>query len=99
MQPIDDGGDDANVAAATFQCPEQIRMLVGARRDQFTVRGDDVVGEGVVAGESVLSHEPTDTAAERQTGDSRRRDEAAGGRETVCLSVAVKLRPCQTALS
>ena len=43
MKPIGDGGNDAKVAAAALQRPEQVRMRVGARRDQLTVCGDDVV--------------------------------------------------------
>jgi hypothetical protein len=98
MQAIGDGGDDAEVAAATLQCPEQVWMLVGARRDQLAIRRDDVVGEGVVAGQTMLSHEPADAPAEGETGDARRRDETTGGRETMCLSLAIELRPGESSL-
>ena len=84
---------DAEVAAAAVQRPEQIGVRVLARRDLLAVGEDEVDRDEVVAREAVLALEPTRAAAERQSGDARRRHAAADGREPVLLRGPVERRP------
>jgi hypothetical protein len=88
-----EGGDDAEVAAAAAQRPEEVRVLVGRRADEAPVGGDQLAGEQVVAGEPVLALEPARAAAEREPGDAGRGDAPSGGGEAVLLGGAVDLRP------
>ena len=55
-------------------------------------------GEQVVGGEAVLRHQPAEAAAERQPGDARRRDRAAGHREAVLGRRGVHVGPIAAAL-
>ncbi len=81
--------DDAEVAAATAQSPEQVRVVGLARVDEPAVRRDDVGRDEVVAREAELAHRPADAAAEREPGDTGGRDEAARRREPVRLGLVV----------
>ena len=54
--------------------------------------------EQVVGGEAVLRHQPAEAAAERQSGDARRGDRAAGDGEAVLGRRGVQLRPVEPAL-
>ena len=56
-----------------------------------------VGGDEVVAREAELPHRPPDAASEREPGDTGRRHEPAGGRETVCLRLVVDVGPDRTA--
>ena len=47
-------GDDAEVAAAASQRPEQIGVFVGGRPDDAALGGDHLGGKQVVDGEPVL---------------------------------------------
>jgi hypothetical protein len=63
-------GDDAEVAAAAADRPEQLRVLCLAGGDHATVGEDEVGGEQVVDRESVLACQVAGTAAERQAGNA-----------------------------
>ena len=89
--------DDAEIAAAAAQPPEQLGVLGLARMDEPAVGGDDIRGGEVVAGEAEFPHRPTDAAAEREPGDAGRRHEAAGGRERVRLGLVVDVGPDRAA--
>src|SRR5262249_9596146 len=90
--------DDAEVAAAASQRPEQIREFVGGCPDGPAVGGDHLGGQQVVDGESVLAHEEADAAAEGEPGDAGVADDAAGGGQTVGLRLVVDITPKRTAL-
>ena len=98
MEPVLERGDDAEIAAAAAQAPEQFRVLLGARRHQFAVGGDDVGRDEVVAAEPVLAHQPAEPAAQGQPGDAGGRDHPAGAGETESLGLAVVLAPGQAGL-
>ena len=98
MQLVFERGDDAEVAAAAAQSPEQVRVIVGARGQEPAIGGDDVGGEQVVAGQAVLALQPADAAAEGEAGDAGRRHGAAGGGESEGLGLAVELSPGQARL-
>ena len=91
-------GDDAEVAAATAQPPEQLGVAVGARAHEPAVGGDDVGAHEVVAGQALLAHEPADAAAEGEARDAGRRDEPAGGGEPEGLRLGVEVLPQQAGL-
>jgi len=93
VQAVLERGDDAEIAAAAAQPPEEVVVLDGARRDEASVGGDHVGREEVVAGQAVLSHQPTDPAAEGEARDPGARDQAAGGGEPERLRVVIELRP------
>ena len=81
--------DDAEVAAAAAQPPEQVGVVGLARVDEPAVRRDHVGRREVVAREAELPHRPADAAAEREPGDAGRRDEAARRREAEDVRLAV----------
>ena len=85
--------DDAEVATPTLVRPEQVRVVGVAGGDDPPVGEDDLGRLEVVDGHAVLAHEPTQTAAERQSGDPRRGDHAAGGRQSVDVGRAVVFVP------
>ena len=63
MHAVLDRGDDAEVAAAAAQAPEEIGVLLLGRADEMTVGGDDIEGQCVVAGESEAPAEAAEAAA------------------------------------
>ncbi len=90
-------GDDAEVAAATPQTPEQVGVLVLGRDDLAAVGGHDLGLDEVVAGEAELALEPAAPAPERQTADAGVRHAAAGDGEAVLLGGGVDRAPLGTA--
>jgi hypothetical protein len=53
-----EGGDDAEVATAAAQRPEEVLVLGRACPEEAAIGGDDIGGEQVVAGEAVLGLQP-----------------------------------------
>src|SRR5690606_25711250 len=86
-------GDDAEVAAAAPDRPEQIRVLVGARAAHLAVGGDDLHRKQVVGGEAITPADPAEAAAEREPGDAGRRDDAARHDQPVRLRGAIDVGP------
>ena len=94
--PEGEAGDDAEVAAATPQRPEQVGMRVRGDLDYLAAGQDELQGDEVVAGQAVLAGEPADAAAQRQAGhaglghDPGRDDEPVrrGGRVDVAEQAA-----------
>ena len=91
-------GDDAEVAAAAAQRPEQVGVFVGGRPDDAALGGDHLGGQQVVDGEPVLAHEKADAATEREPGDAGVAHDAARGGQTVGLCLVVDVAPQRTAL-
>ena len=89
--------DDAEVATAAAQPPQQVDVLELARVDKPAVRGDDVRRRQVVGGKSELPHRPADAATKRESGDPSARDESARGRETVRLRLVIDVGPDRSA--
>ena len=65
VEPELDGGDDAEVAAAAAQRPEQGRLGVGVGAHQLAVGGDHLDRGDAVGGDAVGAAEPAEPAAER----------------------------------
>src|SRR5262245_32934023 len=91
-------GDDAEIAAAASQRPEQVGVLVLGRPQPRAVGRHDVDGKQIVDCEPVLAHQPADAAAESEAGDSGVAHDSAGGGQTVRLRLAVDVAPQRTAL-
>ena len=70
MEPVPEPRDDAEVAAAAADRPEQVRVRVGVGAHELAVRGHDVGREQVVDREPVLAHEVADAAAEGEAADA-----------------------------
>ena len=98
MQAVREGGRDAEVAAAAAQRPEEVGVGRLGHVEHLAVGVDELDGQQVVGREAVLRHQPAEPAAEREPGDARRRDRAAGDGEPVLGRGAVELRPRETAL-
>jgi hypothetical protein len=85
VQPVLERGDDAEVAAAAAERPEELLMLVLRGTHDVAVRGDDHGCDEVVDGEAVRPAEPAHAAGERQRRDPGLRDDAERHREAVLL--------------
>ena len=94
-----EGCDDAEVAAAAAQRPEQFGMFIVTCHQKLAVGGDDVAGQEVVDGEPESAHQVANPAAQRQSTDARVRDDASGHRESEGLTLVVEVAPQATALS
>ncbi len=86
-------GDDAEVAAAAAQRPEQLRVLVLAGVQVLAVGGHDVGADEVVAGQAALADQPADAAAEREPGDAGGRHQSPGDRQPERLRLGVDVAP------
>ena len=92
------GGDDAEVGAGAAQPPEQVAVLVLGGPHQPAVRGDDVGGDQVVAGQAVHGGQPAVAAAEAEAAHAGGGDPAAGGGPPGQRDVPVVLAPQRAAL-
>jgi hypothetical protein len=98
VEPKLDRRDDAEVSAAAAERPKELLVRHGARAVELPVGGHDLGADQIVDREPVLAHEPTQTAAEGETGDPGVRNRAACGCETVRLSLPIELTPQRAAL-
>jgi hypothetical protein len=69
MQLVFEGGNDAKVASAASDAPEQILVLLRASRQHLSVGGYHVGGSQVVTGESIAAVEPAQPTAEGEPRD------------------------------
>jgi hypothetical protein len=83
-------GDHTEVAAASAQCPEQVRVLRLVRVHLPAVDGDHLAGGQVVDGGAEAPHEVTDAAAEGQSGDAGGGDGAGRHHQAVFLGGRVQ---------
>src|SRR6516225_7144919 len=99
MKPELERGDDAEIAPASAQRPEEIRVLLLARPHQLSVSGDDVGRDEVVDREPELPGGPAEAAAERKAGDAGRRVDARWRCKTELLRLLVKIRQRRAGLN
>jgi hypothetical protein len=85
-------GDDPEVAAAAAQAPEEIFVFPLAGGHDAAIGGDHLGRNEIVGAQAVLIAQPAQAAAQRQAGDTRRRDHAHGGGQSILLR-----RPVQVA--
>ena len=86
-------GDDAEVAAAAAQPPEQLRPLRLAGADDRAVGEDDFAPMRLSQARPCRAHQVAQPATEGQPGDPGHRDRAAGGRQPVRLGGGVEVSP------
>ncbi len=91
MQPILDGGYDAEISAATAQAPEQVHVFFVARSQEVSVGGDDFEGRHVVAGEPEAPAEPSEAATQREARGARVGIRAGRGRKPECRAFMIEL--------
>ena len=84
--------DDAEVAPAASQSPEEVGVLLGAGRHELPVRRHHVALAQGVDGQPELPHQVTDAAAQRQSGDTGVADEPARRGQPELLRLAVDVR-------
>ena len=98
VQPEHERRDDAEVAAAAADRPEQVGVLGRARVRARSVRQDDLGLEHVVDREPVPAAQIADPAAEREAADAGRADDAARRRHADRVGGRVNLPPGRPAL-
>lgn len=89
----DETGYEAEVVGAAFEGPEEIWMGGGVCGDESAVAEDDVVGDDIVHGETVLVDEVVDAADEGQTGDTDSLEAAADDVLAVGCQVTIGVKP------
>src|SRR5262245_44080497 len=93
VQPELEGRSNSEVTAAAANGPEEIGVLVGRGAADGSVGHDHFHRFQVVEGETVFRHQPSEAAAERQSGNAGRTNNTTCGREAVELSLAIELLP------
>ena len=91
MQPELEGGDDAEIAAAAADGPEEVRIFTLAGVQQPAVCGGNFYGLQVVDGQTELAHQPSYATARGQSADASVGGGAHGGRQPNGLGGAVHL--------
>ena len=95
VQLVLEGGDDAEVAAAAADGPEEIGMLGRAGVNRVAVREDEIGAEQVVDRHAVTPAEPPEAAAQRESGDAGVTDRASRRCEPERLRGFVEVRPAR----
>jgi hypothetical protein len=89
---------DAEIAAPATKRPEQLVVRVRAGMDHRAIGGHDLGAEQVVAGQAVLRGQVADSAAEGETGHTRRAHHATRRDEAEGLGRGVEVEPGRAAL-
>ena len=76
VQLEQEAGDDAEVAAAAAQRPQQVGVLLLAGGDEAAIGQHDIGLEQIVDGQAVLARQVAMPAAQRQAGDAGGRNDA-----------------------
>ena len=98
IEPVLERRDDAEVAAAAADSPEEVRVLALACRQDVAGGRDDARGDQVVRCGAELPHQPTEPPAQREAGNACRRDRSSGDRQPMLLRRSVELPPVETRL-
>src|SRR3989440_6065791 len=93
MEPEGEVDDDAEVPAAAAESPEEVGVLLLARRDDIAVSRDHCGTEQVVERESVRRRQVPDAAAQRQAGNARVTEGSARRCESMALTGRVEVLP------
>jgi hypothetical protein len=86
VQTEREAGDDAEVAPAAPERPEEVGVFLPADAANLAVRCDDLDLLEVVDGPAEATRQIAEPAAERQADDAHLGDEAENGRQPVLLS-------------
>ena len=93
VQLVQKRGDDAEVAATTAYCPEQVGMLGGASRDKAAIGEYHVYAQQVVNRQAKCTQEVADASTQRQSTDAGSRNEATWRRQPEGMRGMVYLAP------
>ncbi|MCY1544218.1 hypothetical protein D9M68_800820 [compost metagenome] len=91
MSLEDEAGDDPEIAAATPERPEEVRVLGGAGGPERAIGQHDICRDKIVYGQATLPCQIAGAAAKRQPADPGGRDDAEGHGEAkgMCRMVDV----------
>src|SRR5262245_8492801 len=98
MELILKGRSDPKVAAASANGPEQIGLLVLAGPDHLAFGSHQVDGAKIVEGQAILAHQPTQSSAESEPGNSGAGHDPTRDSQAVQLCLAVELNPGDASL-
>src|SRR5207248_7058345 len=90
--------DDAEVAAAASNPPEQVRVLIVCCTDDLAICQHDLRLDQVVAGKTVPPAQPAEAASQREAGDASRGLQAAWTGQPERLRHLVVLTPYNATL-
>ena len=93
VQAEEEGGDDAEVAAAAPDRPVEVGVLIGGGANPLAAGEHDVGLDQVVDRETELAGQMAHPATQRETTDARGRDDSAGRREPVLVGRRVDFAP------
>ena len=93
MEAEVEGGDDAEIAAAAADAPEEVGVLVLAGHDLAPVGGHDLGGDEIVADEAALALEPATAAAGDEPAETGAPHAPARDGEAMLLRRGVELGP------
>ena len=93
VELVFEGGDDAEVAAAAANAPEELLVLKGGRANHAAVGEHDLGLQETVRGEAEFAHQVANTAAGGEACDACVSHVTAGDGEAVCLGRRVQLAP------
>ena len=93
VQAVLERDDDAEIARAAAQAPEEVGVLGRRRGDEPAVGGDQIDREQIVDREAVLARQPARPRRRGQAGDARVRDLAAAGPARPCACVSRSTSP------
>jgi hypothetical protein len=93
MHPEQERRDDAEVAAAAADRPEQVGVLVGISTDDRAVGQHHLGLQQAVDAEPMLAGEMADAAAQGEAADAGRPDDAAGRGHAHLVGGAIDLAP------
>ena len=97
-QPVRQRRGDPEVPPAAAETPHQVGMRLVGYLQHLAVRGHQLDGDQVVAGEALGRHQPAQPAAQRVAGDPGGRDGAPGDGESVRPGRVVDVAPARAAL-
>ena len=93
VQPEEEGGDDAEVAAAAPDRPVEVGVLVRGGTDRLAACEHDVGLEQVVDREAALAGQMPEAATQRETTDAGGRDDPARCRQAVLVGRGIHFAP------
>lgn len=89
-------GDDAEIAAASFQRQPQVRVRRRVRVQDLAASEDNFVVDNIIAGEPLASRIPRDAAAEKQSADTHYALSPSRHRDTVLGQLFVDGQPARS---
>ena len=99
MKLVRKGSDHTKVAAAAPDGPEEVRVLTGAGVAELAVGGDDIGGDEVVTGQTVLACQPAEATTQREARNARTGDQAPRCSQAEGLRLVIEVSPRGPALS